>query len=327
MGSDQRVQITMTFFLDKYPKNCYNGPNAEKTYLNTTSKQEEYIMKTLVIHPEDPSTNFLSIIYEDMDVTLINDPSASEKEVIAAINDHDRIIMCGHGCPTGLFGRNQKNGLIVNKNMVPALREKSCIFIWCNADEFVRQYQLTGFYTGMFISEIGEASCFGIKVSQKDIDYSNELFAHLMKTALRLIDNAEVSCNLMDAYKVVVGAYKGKCPVIKFNRDRLYYNCVIDNTLVTHSHYNPESIEINEKEREFKEWCTIAQSESEYLDSICEDDFIQEDDTPVFYSFDEAYQAWENTDTDLSFEEWYDKIAKTEKQYQEYNDLFNPDTF
>jgi hypothetical protein len=53
-------------------------------------------MKTLVIHPKDDSTYFLSTIYEGKDWTIINDRGKSLLKKL--IKTHDRIIMMGHGC-------------------------------------------------------------------------------------------------------------------------------------------------------------------------------------------------------------------------------------
>jgi hypothetical protein len=49
-------------------------------------------MKTLVIHPKDQTTDFLSIIYQDKDWTLITD-NPSKKYLKEQIKSHDRIIV------------------------------------------------------------------------------------------------------------------------------------------------------------------------------------------------------------------------------------------
>lgn len=169
-------------------------------------------MKTLVIHPEDRTTDFLNIIYKDRDWTVINDRIPCDKRLRSEMVQHDRIIMMGHGCPSGLFGG--ETGLLINKTHVDILKQKHGVYIWCNADVFVRRYELNGFYTGMFISEVMEARMFDIKTTQKEIDYSNNLFVENMKG---IMDTSTILTEIKSKYV-------GDCPVIQFNNSRLYYN-------------------------------------------------------------------------------------------------------
>ena len=68
-------------------------------------------MKTLVIHPDDRSTDFLKPIYSDItDATVLNGRGIDKKEVYELIKEHERIIMLGHGSPGGLFGVGQFGG-------------------------------------------------------------------------------------------------------------------------------------------------------------------------------------------------------------------------
>jgi len=112
-------------------------------------------MKTLVIHPKDSTTDFLKVIYSEKDWTIIDDNNISTSKLKENIKSHDRIIMLGHGSDKGLFGQNR---LIINSNLVYLLKDKNCVCIWCNADEFVKKYKLNGFYTGMIISDYDEAN-------------------------------------------------------------------------------------------------------------------------------------------------------------------------
>lgn len=172
-------------------------------------------MKTLVLHPTDPSTDFLKEIYRDKNFTVINDPLTTERELKKQINNHSRVIMMGHGWAGGLFGfRNTR----FDMRFVPLLREKLCVCIWCNADEFFKRHELIGFYTGMFISEVGEANYFGIKVTQEEIDYSNNLFAGLMNQYI----------NYFHIFDLIKESYVGDCPVIRFNNERLYEDSNVD---------------------------------------------------------------------------------------------------
>ena len=173
-------------------------------------------MKTLVIHPDDRSTDFLKVIYEGKGYTVETDREIlrSPKQVKELIKKHDRIMMMGHGHPYGLFFT------CINPEMVYLLREKECVCIWCNADKFVERYGLRGFYTGMFISEVGEAGYFRIETTQEKIDYSNNLFVEHLR---EVIDSPNVLTEIKSSYV-------GECPVIKFNNERLYYK--IDNSVI-----------------------------------------------------------------------------------------------
>lgn len=165
-------------------------------------------MKTLVIHPDDRSTDFLKEIYAGKGYTVVTDKNIlrSPSEVKKLIKEHGRIMMMGHGYPGGLFFT------CINSEMVYLLREKLCVCIWCNADKFVEKYGLRGFYTGMFISEVGEARYFGIQTTQEAVTESNELFASLLRERID-------SLNVLNEIK---SSYIGDSPVIQFNNQRLY---------------------------------------------------------------------------------------------------------
>ena len=168
-------------------------------------------MKTLVIHPFDSSTDFLSQIYEGRDFTVETRHKGfngySKNEFIQQVKDHDRIIMMGHGFPGGLFYS------FIDPSMVYLLREKESVCIWCNADQFVNKYGLKGFYTGMFISEVNEANWFNIQTDQANVDISNELFTRLVKENI----------DLENPQPIIKENYVGDCDVIRYNNDRLYY--------------------------------------------------------------------------------------------------------
>ena len=119
-------------------------------------------MKTLVIHPEDPTTEFLTRIYTNLEDTTVIQGGISKSEVHGLIESHERIIMLGHGAPFGLMNPRRFPGagfFIIDDLTVSSLKNKSsCIYIWCHADQFVTRNGLYGFCSGMFISEMGEAN-------------------------------------------------------------------------------------------------------------------------------------------------------------------------
>ena len=167
-------------------------------------------MKTLVIHPKDVTTDFLSEIYLDKDRTVINE-NVSKKHLKKSIKEHDRIVMLGHGTPHGLLGFKH---FVIDSTYVQLLRDKICVCVWCNADVFVKKYGLNGLYTGMIISEVDEAHYNGIDTTHEFIDDSNKLFAKSIKES---IDGDEILTNITNTY---IG--EGN-PIIEFNQQRIYY--------------------------------------------------------------------------------------------------------
>jgi len=181
-------------------------------------------MKTLIIHPEDDSTSFLDIIYQPIENKTVVTGGVSKMEIMRLIESHDRVMMMGHGSPNGLFSVGQfqtSNGYIIDQSMVPILKEKSnSVFIWCNADKFVDFYKLKGFYSGMFISEVGEASYCGLPgTPQEVVDESNYGFCEIVSKYVNE-DTQTIYENVLKEY----GEIAEENPVALYNHKRLYLN-------------------------------------------------------------------------------------------------------
>ena len=56
-------------------------------------------MKTLIVHPEDPTTNFLSQIYAPLPNKTVVKGGTTKSELRSMIESNDRILMLGHGSP------------------------------------------------------------------------------------------------------------------------------------------------------------------------------------------------------------------------------------
>ncbi len=166
-------------------------------------------MKTLVIHPKDNTTDFLSEIYSGMDWDVINS-NISHKILKQKIKDSDRVIMLGHGTEYGLIGFGR---LVIDSKLVYLLRDKKCIYIWCNADVFVEKYDLKGFYTGMIISEYEEALMFLSSFKYEDVKKSNVLFADSVKHSILKDD---ILTGMIDSYNSETNE------IILFNKGNLY---------------------------------------------------------------------------------------------------------
>jgi hypothetical protein len=180
-------------------------------------------MKTLIIHPKDPSTSFLDIVYESIPNKTVITGGVTKSELGELIQEHDRVMMMGHGSPGGLFSvgqfLNTQGGYIIDSSMVSLLSEKdNSVYIWCNADRFVEPHGLKGFYSGMFISETGEASYCGLPGTSQDVvDESNYGFVNIISKHINE-DTETIHENVLKEY----GEIANNNPVALYNHKRLY---------------------------------------------------------------------------------------------------------
>ena len=180
--------------------------------------------KTLVIHPKDRSTEFLKPIYEKIPDVTVCEGGITKKVLKELIQEHDRVIMLGHGCPQGLFNVggfliDGRGGLIIDSTTVPFLEtKKDNIYIWCNADKFVNQFLLKGFYSGMFISEVGEAYYCGVyKPTKNMVKESNDGFSIILGNHVNKSSD-EIFESVVHEYSVLSDIN----PVANYNCGRLY---------------------------------------------------------------------------------------------------------
>lgn len=175
-------------------------------------------MKTLVIHPIDSSTDFLSEIYGSLYFTQVRHV-ISKSKLKTLIKEHDRIIMLGHGDERGLFDLANKR-FAIDSSLVYLLREKECICIWCNADKFVTKYKLNScFYTGMFISEIDEALYEGCSYGNL-----NDTINEIHRSNKDFSDAVRISILNDDFYYVNKLYCRNSGIIYDFNKERIFIN-------------------------------------------------------------------------------------------------------
>ena len=180
-------------------------------------------MKTLVIHAEDSSTDFLCPIYQTIEDKTVLRKGFTKKDVAEQIKIHDKVIMLGHGSLDGLFSVGQfetDNSLIIDSSLISLLAEKEeNIYIWCHANKFVERYNLKGFYTGMFVSEFLEVVyCQLPLVVDKVIDESNDGFSSIVSKYVN--DSKSVLYkNTLEEYRDIAN----KNSVAAYNIERLFY--------------------------------------------------------------------------------------------------------
>lgn len=181
-------------------------------------------MKTLIVHPADPTTNFLSRIYAHLKNKTVVKGGVSKSDVRELIESHDRVLMLGHGSPYGLLSQGQFLGaslFIVDETLASVLKDKSCMFVWCYAYNFVQNNGLSGLCSGMFISEIGEANYWRFEgIDQEMIDQSNVEFASIVS---KYIDEPiEFLYNkLLIEYELLARTN----PIAQFNLQRIHMPC------------------------------------------------------------------------------------------------------
>jgi hypothetical protein len=133
--------------------------------------------------------------------------------------------MLGHGAPSGLFavGGFKEAMMIIDYTMVDLLKQKTDnIYIWCNADQFVKRYDLKGIYSGMFISEVGEGEYYLARTyPQVLVDNSNDSFAIALGEALVMENSTgNIFENMMTEYSAVIDDNA----IADYNFKRLYIN-------------------------------------------------------------------------------------------------------
>lgn len=181
-------------------------------------------MNTLVIHPHDITTTFLESVYEHVADRTVIRGGVTREELAALVSSHDRIMMMGHGSPWGLLAVGQFPGsgtYIVEYSIAQLLKKKkNSVFIWCNADQYVKWHDLEGFFSGMFISEVREAMMIGLGRMEKSvIDDSNNAFGIITGSFIASPSPRMICENVKRNY----GSLATVNPVAAFNNERLYY--------------------------------------------------------------------------------------------------------
>lgn len=131
----------------------------------------------IVIHIDTMAdTARLRRAYEGLDnVTLLYNPSRMRVERELRTNNDRVVMLLGHGSRYGLFSRNWY-GFIIDRNNAYLLQDRLVIGIWCYASEFADMCGLHGYFTSMFISNMGEAISLGFPNNEEsdifaEIDY------------------------------------------------------------------------------------------------------------------------------------------------------------
>ena len=174
-----------------------------------------------IIHANDPTTRFLSLLYEQREDTSAHVTEKSTNgDVVRAIRGDDAIMMLGHGNEYGLFSIPDRNGqyerLLVNSTHVQFLRNKTCIGIWCHANLFAEQYGLHGLFSGMIITELQEARDLNITTTQEEVERERLKFAARLHDRINHYGIKETPIRMKELDDV-------DSELTRFNYDNLYY--------------------------------------------------------------------------------------------------------
>ena len=175
----------------------------------------------IVIHANDPTTRFLSVLYQQRkDVVCLVNETNSSSDVQRAIRADDAIVMLGHGNEYGLFSKPSKNGkyerFMITDRHVQFLRNKTCIGIWCHANQFAERYGLHGLFSSMIISELQEAIELGIPATGEEIYKERERFALRLKNCIEAYSLEEIPAWMKSLDDT-------QSELTRFNYSNLYY--------------------------------------------------------------------------------------------------------
>lgn len=178
----------------------------------------------IIIHidTQDDTFDFHHIYDGFRGIYLYNPTRAS---IDLALSEHymDTVLLIGHGSRDGLFGV-EEGSMAIDKDNVDLLRDRTVIGVWCYAAEFADIYNLTGFFTSMYISNMQEALMFNLyrgedeDITDETIRNENIRFSIALHDLIR--DNVPVS--------EWVGQLQDQCnkmvPFVVFNHEALYSN-------------------------------------------------------------------------------------------------------
>ena len=174
-----------------------------------------------VIHATDPTTQVLSLLYQQReDVRLCITEKSTSSDVQRAIRTDDVLMMLGHGNEYGLFSKPDRNGeyrrFLITDRHVQFLRDKTCIGIWCYANKFAEKYKLHGLFSGMIISELQEAIDLGVPATKDEIDKEMEKFTIRLKDCMEKFGLEQTPLRMKELDDA-------QSELTKFNYGNLYY--------------------------------------------------------------------------------------------------------
>ena len=174
----------------------------------------------IVIHIDStPDAARLSRIYEGLDNIIVSyNRSKSNVRRLLRITGNEPVMILGHGNPMGLFNKAQ-NGYVIDGNAVEWLRNRPVIGIFCYASDFADRYNLHGFFTSMYISNMSEAL-----MMQRDEGASEELIEQQDFLFCDRIRNLITSNTPMSQWPEILQSQADtSIPFVRFNYEAMTY--------------------------------------------------------------------------------------------------------
>lgn len=174
--------------------------------------------RTLVIHPDDRSTDMLKVVYEGKGFDVINDVNTTDEQIVDAIKSHDRIIMLGHGTALGLLcgnGENRFARYIIDDSHADLLRTKETYSMWCFSEDFFAFHDIPGFHSGMIISEKGEAEMLGFEAE------SDEQVAEFLMPLMHAMHDTIDMDDPYEMRNIILDRYNSDDPITQYNRENI----------------------------------------------------------------------------------------------------------
>jgi hypothetical protein len=175
----------------------------------------------IVIHINNGSSDaaILSRIYEGLEnITVYYNRSKSNIKRLLRITGNEPVMLLGHGNPNGLFNVSQ-NGFAVGSEHLEWLRNRPVIGIFCYASEFADKYNLHGFFTSMFISNMQEAI-----MEQRDKNATDEIIADQTRLFCDRIRELIINNTPMSQWpEILQGQADLSIPFVRFNYEAMTY--------------------------------------------------------------------------------------------------------
>lgn len=162
-------------------------------------------------------------IYNNIEANILVNPSKKIAKK-AIIEEKDCIILIGHGTEYGLLNQNL-DGYIIDSSMVQFLRNKTIIGIWCFASNFADKYNLKGFFTSNFISNIDECNyVYNTSTIANDIDNIDDI---IREENVKFSNEINSFLNNKIPLNEWISNLQSNCsnyPFVKYNYEALFYN-------------------------------------------------------------------------------------------------------
>lgn len=182
----------------------------------------------MVIVNSSPDNNDFKPIFNDIPGEILVNPNLSKFNSLLRSHKDRPLIITGHGDESGVYNEHL-NGYILSHNNVYLLRQLPFIIgVWCFAGNFADHFNLPGFYTSMFISNVSEAHLMGhpaptSMIQEENIKFAN-LLNHLIKTEpdmSKWVDIFHKSINLDGIGSVRDTNLR---TFVRYNYEALYYS-------------------------------------------------------------------------------------------------------